>query len=477
MSAVQRTMHREYRGGSGCRPEAPWAFDRLPRRRRLRAYLIAVTGTEFILAAWQLTRLQPVPDQLGLFAVVLGCGMVCIEATRRGGAPPPGAHDLLTAWWLPAALLLPPEYAMLGPVLIGAYAHWRARQGPLYWRAFTAAALGLAGAASSVLFHSLYSLVHPHGPWLRDPVMVLGAACCAGLFVLVNALLIALAGRAARSALSWPGVSWSGVSWSRTARDFESLLVDAAGLCAGVLVTIACTLSWAMLVVALPPVILLRRSLLHQQLRAAAQSDPKTGLLNAVAWQREAEQRIRRARRAGGGAAVLLVDIDHFKRVNDTYGHLAGDELLAATASTLGQHVRACDVLGRFGGEEFVAVLPGAGQQEACRIAERLRGRVRDMAVAARGATAPGDTVSSGTGSSDTSSSGTASSGTVSSRTASSDTVTVTVSIGVAALGRDGEDLFELLAAADAALYRAKKSGRDRVCTLPPGGGPSDPLR
>jgi diguanylate cyclase (GGDEF)-like protein len=242
------------------------------------------------------------------------------------------------------------------------------------------------------------------------------------------------------------------VSWPGATRDFDSLLVDAAGLCAGVLVTIACTLSWAMLFVALPPVILLQRSLLHQQLRAAAQSDPKTGLLNAVAWQREAEQRIRRALRLGVPTAILLVDIDHFKRVNDTYGHLAGDELLAATASTLGQHVRACDVLGRFGGEEFVAVLPGAGQQEACHIAERLRGRVREIAVPARGASAPRDT-------------------------APHNTVTVTVSIGVAALGLDGDDLFELLAAADAALYRAKKSGRDRVCTLPPEAGPSDPLR
>ncbi|MGH3068868.1 MAG: GGDEF domain-containing protein [Streptosporangiaceae bacterium] len=427
MSAVQRTMHREDRGGSGHRPEEPWAFERLPRRRRLRAYLIAVTATEFLLAAWQLTRLQPHTGQLGLFAAVLGCGVVCVEATRRGGAPPPGTHDLLTAWWLPAALLLPPEYALLGPVLIGGYAHWRARQGPLYWRAFTAAALGLAGAASSFLFHGLSSLAHPHEPWLRDPVMVLGAACCAALFVLINAILIARA------------VSVSGQG--RAGRDFESLLVDAAGLCAGVLVTIACTFSWAMLVVALPPVILLQRSLLHQQLRAAAQSDPKTGLLNAVAWQRDAERWIRRARRLAVPAAILLVDIDHFKRVNDTYGHLAGDELLAATASTLGQHVRACDVLGRFGGEEFVAVLPGAGQQEACHIAERLRGRVRDLAVQARGAE-----------------------------------VTVTVSIGVAALGVDGEDLFELLAAADAALYRAKKSGRDRVCTLPPGARLSDPL-
>ena len=437
MSAVQRTMQREYRDGSGHRPEAPWAFDRMPRRRRLRAYLIVVTATEFILAAWQVTRLQPSPDQLVLFALVLGCGMVCVESTRRGGAPPPGTHDLLTAWWLPAALLLPPEYALLGPVLIGAHAHWRARQGPLYWRAFTAAALGLAGAASSLLFHSFLGLAHPHGPWLRDPVMVLGAACCAALFVLINAVLTGLAGRAAR-----PGVPRPAVSGPGGTPDFESLLVDVAGLCAGVLVTIACTLSWVMLLVALPPVILLQRSLLHQQLRAAAQSDPKTGLLNAVAWQREAEQKIRRARRTGGPAAILLVDIDRFKRVNDTYGHLAGDEMLAATASTLGQHVRDCDVLGRFGGEEFVAVLPGAGQQEACHIAERLRGRVGDIAVQARGTT-----------------------------------VTVTVSIGVAALGLDGEDLFELLAAADVALYRAKKSGRDRVCTLPPEAGPCEPLR
>ncbi len=437
MSAVQRTMHPEGRGGSGDRSEAPWAFERLPRQRRLRAYLIAVTAAEFLLAAWQLPRLQLPGGQLGLFAAVLGCGVVCVEATRRGGAPPPGTHDLLTAWWLPAALLLPPGCALLGPVLIGGYAHWRARQGPLYWRAFTAAALGLAGAASSFLFHGLSSLAHPHGPWLRDPVMVLGAACCAALFVLINAILIALAGRAARPGESWPGAFRPGA-----ARDFESLLVNAAGVCAGVLVTIACTFSWVMLVVALPPVILLQRSLLHQQLRAAAQSDPKTGLLNAVAWQRDAERWIRRARRLSVPAAILLVDIDRFKRVNDTYGHLAGDELLAATASTLGQHVRACDVLGRFGGEEFVAVLPGAGQQEACHIAERLRGRVRNIAVQAGGST-----------------------------------VTVTVSIGVAALGVDGGDLFELLAAADAALYRAKKSGRDRVCTLPPGAGLSDPLR
>jgi len=181
---------------------------------------------------------------------------------------------------------------------------------------------------------------------------------------------------------------------------------------------------------------------LARQMSYQATHDALTGLVNRREFERRLQEGVEVAHRGDGAHVLCYLDLDRFKFINDTYGHLAGDELLAATASTLGQHVRDCDVLGRFGGEEFVAVLPGAGQQEACHIAERLRGRVGDIAVQARGTT-----------------------------------VTVTVSIGVAALGLDGEDLFELLAAADVALYRAKKSGRDRVCTLPPEAGPSDPLR
>jgi diguanylate cyclase (GGDEF)-like protein len=426
MSVVQRTMHPDRSYGPGRRTEAPWACERLPKRLRLSGYLLAVVAADLALTGWLLARAQPQLGQLLPFAAFLGCGAACVEATRRWGAPPTGTRDLLTAWWLPTALLLPPVYAATAPVLVGSLAHWRARQGPLYWRGFSAAALGLAGAATSLLFHQVGAVGHG----LQNPVTVAEAAGCAGLFVLANAALVAIAGRAAH-----PGRPWLSAAW-----DSESLLVDLAGLCAGMLVTIACALNWVLLLVALPPIILLQRSLLHQQLRAAARTDGKTGLLNAVAWQREAETWIRRALRAGAPAAILLVDIDHFKRVNDTYGHLAGDELLAVMAATLQQNVRTCDVLGRFGGEEFVAVLPGAGEQEACRIAERLRERVRALSVPARAGR-----------------------------------MTVTISIGVAALGQGGSELFELLAAADAALYRAKRSGRDRVCTLPPGAGPSDP--
>jgi len=426
MSSVQRTTQAGQSTRPGWRTVAPWSSEQLPRRFRLAGYLLTIIAADVALAGWQLSHTQPAPRQLLLFAAFLGCAAACVEATRRSGVPPTGARELLSTWWLAAALLLPPAYVTAAPVAIAGLAHWRARQGPLYWRVFTAAALGLAGAVSSYLFH----LARHSGHWPVRPLVVADAAACAGLFVLANAILVAIARRAAQ-----PGLPWLSAAW-----DTESLLVDLAGLCAGMLVAVACALNAVLLVVALPPVILLQRSLLHQKLRTEARTDPKTGLLNAVAWQREAEAWIRRSRRAGAPAALLLVDIDHFKRVNDTYGHLAGDELLTATAHTLVQHVQAGDVLGRFGGEEFVIVAPGAGEQDACWMAERLREEVGSISVPARG-----------------------------------ELVTVTVSIGVAALGRDGYELFELLAAADAALYRAKKAGRDRVCTLPPGACPSDP--
>ena len=117
----------------------------------------------------------------------------------------------------------------------------------------------------------------------------------------------------------------------------------------------------------------LRRSLMHQQLAAAARTDPKTGLLNATGWQREADAEVARALRTGTPLALLLVDVDHFKRVNDNHGHLIGDEVLRALTAELRRQVRESDVVGRFGGEEFTVLLPGTDDAGAYGIAERLR--------------------------------------------------------------------------------------------------------
>ena len=255
--------------------------------------------------------------------------------------------------------------------------------------------------------------------WLTYPTMVAAAVACAVFFTIVNVALVAVAAHMAERPTTWRGVLW----------DKESLLLDLAELCLGVLVTIACVASPALLFVALPPVVVLQRSLLHKQLRAAARIDAKTGLLNVAAWQREAAIEIGKALRDGEPLALLLVDIDHFKRVNDTCGHLAGDQVLAGLSAALRLLVRETDIVGRFGGEEFVALLPRADVAEALVVAERVRARISELSVAV----------------------------------ADKD-VSVTVSIGMAMLGADGHDLFELIAAADLALYRAKESGRDRVC-------------
>ena len=112
----------------------------------------------------------------------------------------------------------------------------------------------------------------------------------------------------------------------------------------------------------LPPVLVLHRAVLVHQLAEAARTDLKTGLLNAAAWHTQAERALSRNRRDDSPRGVLVLDLDHFKRVNDTYGHLAGDNVLVAVADALRGEVRDRDLVGRFGGEEFVvllAALPG----------------------------------------------------------------------------------------------------------------------
>jgi diguanylate cyclase (GGDEF)-like protein len=253
--------------------------------------------------------------------------------------------------------------------------------------------------------------------------MIGAAAACAVLFAVLNASIVAVAAH-----LADPEAPLAKVLWDR-----ESLLLDLTETCVGIIVAVTCALSFLLLLVALPPVILLQRNLMHQQLAAAAWTDPKTGLLNATAWQREADAEVTRALRSGLLLSLLLVDVDHFKRVNDSHGHLIGDDVLRALAAELRPQVRESDVVGRFGGDEFTVLLPRTDGEGACRIAERLRSSAGLLSV-----------------------------------TAADRQISVTISIGVAELGRHGHDLFELLAAADLALYRAKAAGRNQVCLYVP---------
>jgi len=412
----------------------PWRCPLLDEPFPLIGYVLTVLACYLALTGWEVSETPMTAGDATLFIGLMCCGAICVEATRRLGQPSGVWRDLLSAWWLPVALLLPPLYALVAPAVLGLLILVLVRRGAVYRRVFSTAALGLSGACASALFRWLAPvapqgqaagwLTYP-GPnaWLMRPQQAAVAVACAIAFGVLNAGLVAVA-----AWLADPDARLSDMLWDR-----ERMLLDLTEICVGILVTIACALSGLLLAVALPPVVLLQRSLLHSQLKAQARTDPKTGVLNAGAWQAEAALAIARAQRRREPLAVLLADIDHFKKVNDAHGHLTGDAVLRTLAAEMRQQVRESDQVGRFGGEEFVILLTGTTAAEACRAAERIR---RGAAVV---------------------------------KVLTADTIVgVTVSIGVAALGTHGADLFELLAAADLALYRAKNTGRDRICLYDP---------
>ncbi len=173
----------------------------------------------------------------------------------------------------------------------------------------------------------------------------------------------------------------------------------------------------------------LHNSLAHEKLQQIAAMDPLTGLYNRRFGLTRLHEEFTRASRTGGEIGVLIFDLDHFKKVNDTYGHLVGDRVLIRVASTAKRVFREGDILVRYGGEEFYAILPGAAVSDTREIAERLRHMVEETEVH------DGE-----------------------------QTIGVTVSVGVTGFPEYNADKEEeLIKRADEALYTAKKNGRNQV--------------
>jgi two-component system cell cycle response regulator len=174
-----------------------------------------------------------------------------------------------------------------------------------------------------------------------------------------------------------------------------------------------------------------------RELRLLSTRDRFTGLLNRAVFNEQLEREVAFAKREDGRFAVAMLDIDHFKKFNDTYGHAGGDEALRAVARTLRDSCRSTDVVARYGGEEFALILPGVMSGRATDLLERFRRVVAVKAIQLPGRPKP---------------------------------ASVTVSIGVAIFPDDGETPAEVLSCADKRLYQAKEQGRDRVVGPTPGG-------
>lgn len=169
--------------------------------------------------------------------------------------------------------------------------------------------------------------------------------------------------------------------------------------------------------------------LLRNTLRYQSTVDPLTGLYNRRFFDESLKRELARTQRSASVCSVVMVDLDHFKRINDTYGHDGGDLVLQAASRTLLQRVRASDVACRYGGEELVLMLPDCDAQEAAKCAEAIRQTLTEIVIQHQGATISG----------------------------------ISASFGVAQWRGDHEQEADPLQAADRALYAAKKAGRNRV--------------
>src|SRR3569833_45585 len=210
------------------------------------AYVIVVVGLHFVLIGALAVRTEWRLDALLTFGALMAAGAICIEASRRLGMPAGIGRDLLSAWRLPVALLLPPVYALLIPLPMQALLQLRVRRTLLHRRALVSAAHGLAGAAASATFHLVVPDPLQDGarwlPGLGDVIPAMVA--CAVLFAVNNTAIVAFAAHS----------SAPGSRWHEHLRNREHLVLDVVELCLGVLVTIACALSPALILVALPPV-------------------------------------------------------------------------------------------------------------------------------------------------------------------------------------------------------------------------------
>ncbi|MFC0544818.1 GGDEF domain-containing protein [Kutzneria chonburiensis] len=363
-----------------------------------------------------------------IFGVLVFCALAHTELARgieraRRELAGPGHVDLASVWLFAGVLVLPAPLTAALITLV--YIHYQLRNPFVAWhrRLFGMGVLILSAQATTSLLSLVGGPGHLFGPTV-DAVTVV--AIVAGIMVYAVADVALIAGRIAL-------YGTPGVTVRKVFGDVSKHMLEISTLFYGALLAFALSYSPALVVLALPPVLMLHRSVLLKQVEEKASKDAKTGLFNSEGWHTRANRERSRAQRTNEGFGLLMVDLDHFKKVNDTYGHVAGDAVLKAVADAISGEVRDYDSVGRFGGEEFVVLLPGMSEADGVGVAERIRHAVTQLVVEAP----------------------------VEGRT----TIirNLSASIGVSTFPQAGDDIEPLLLAADAALYQAKNSGRNRV--------------
>ncbi|MGH3629059.1 MAG: GGDEF domain-containing protein [Sciscionella sp.] len=349
-----------------------------------------------------------------------------IERLRRALADTP--HVNMTSVWLLAAVVeLPFHLALATATVIYAHMWWRVWN-RLQARPAYRVICSWAVVVLSIL--SVHLVMQSLGLSVAAPVANQGIPLVIALIVAILTYSTVNSAFVAMFMYLFSGKKTVLALWGTTGDN----ALEIATLSAGGLTAVALSVAPALILLILPLLLVVHRAVLVRQLQVQASTDSKTGLLNAATWTQLAEKERSRAQRSHREFGVLMVDLDHFKRVNDTYGHLAGDAVLLGVSTILKQEIRDYDHAGRFGGEEFVALLPDSDPVQVMAVAERVRSRITELAV---------DT-ENGEG----------------------DAITVerlSASIGAASYPMHGNTVHALLRTADSHLYVAKNNGRNQV--------------
>jgi diguanylate cyclase (GGDEF)-like protein len=387
---------------------------RLPATAR--NFFSATVVAAFVAAA--ATSTVPYEDVSGtVFATVLvGGALAQIFATHTTGNQ---VFHTGLAFSVAAALLLPPELVVVVCVLQHV-PEWLRQRYPWFIQGFNIANVVLSGLAAWSV-RTAFARDGVHLTSSATTAEVIAASAAAVTFVLVNHALLARMLRLARG----HDVSASGLF------TVDALIQD--GVVAGVGVGLAFMLlhSWALAVIVMLPLVLIQRALALPSLREQALSDHKTGLLNSRGIDQPARAEFARSQRLGHPLAVLLCDVDDLRGINNRLGHLEGDAALAVVAAAFRAELRAYDLCARYGGDEFLVVLPETTEEEAVVVAQRIQNWLA------------ANPLPTGEG-----------------------MLAVGISIGVGSLQEGEPELGTMLARADAAMYAEKRAGGRSFLTV-----------
>ncbi len=393
--------------------ERPADFAALPRQAQV---LICTTVFAGVAATIAATAANPSADvDLSLLLVtVLLCGGASLFEVFA-----PGHYSLQPnfAFFFWGAVMLPP-WAIAVLAVCCFVPGWVANRLAWFKVAFNIGNYLVAGLAA----HAVVSAADVFsGGAAPEPSAVAALGIAAVVFTFLNHLLLVFvatfaSGSPLRSALHQLA---------------DGLPLDLPLATTGACLAVLWDAGPAVALLALGPIALVYRALLVPQLEHRARTDPKTGLYNFTHFSEEMEARLQDARKQDGTLAVVVVDLDHLREINNRFGHLVGDRVILGVAEALASTGEPNATAARFGGEEFCLLLPGASLEQATLCAETVRERVASMRFRET------DQVD--------------------------DAASATLSAGVASFPEHGDTVEALLKAADRAVYEAKAAGRNRV--------------